>query len=698
MVQGAYVSADFFQVLGVEAQLGRAFAPGEDQLGHENVIVLGHGLWRRRFGGDRHILGQTLTVNSRSYLVVGIAPPGFEFPSETEAWAPLAFSAENLSPGSRGSHGYQVIARIKPELSFEQARSDMQALSEQIIKQNPNYPYRQFQFYIIMNRQLDELVGDIRTALWVLMGSVALVLLIACANVANLLLARATAREREFAVRTALGATRARVIRQLLTESIALALMGSLAGLALARLILSTLIRIGSTSFPRIAGSQLDARVLAFTILLSVGTGVLFGLAPALQASQTPHDALKEGGRAATPGAGSQRLRRVLVAGEIGLSLILLAGAGLLLKSFFRLQQVDPGFRPEGVLTLRLALPEARYSKPEQIRAFFRELIERTSRLPGVEAAGGVSALPLSGSGSSGTTTVDSRAVLPQDASPEADWRVVTPGYFEAMGIRLLHGRYFDDRDAEGTAPVAIIDETMAQTYWPGEDPVGKRLHRGSQRSSSPWMTIVGVVKHVRYQTLETQSRVQLYWPYAQNPWPYISLAARTWLDPASLAGAIQREVLKIDPEQPIAMVRTMDQLLADSLARRRFSMLLLASFAGTALLLAAVGIYGVVSYAVTQQAHEMGIRAALGATRFVILRLVLGQGLLVTTTGVAIGLVGSIAVTRLIAGLLFNVRPTDPVTFAIVALFLAAVALTASLLPALRATKVDPVVVLRNE
>jgi putative ABC transport system permease protein len=697
-INGAAVSAAFFPLLGIKAEIGRVFLPGEDQQGRENIVVLGHGLWARRFGSDGSIVGKPLIMNGRPYTVVGVAPAGFQFPTQAELWTPLAFSKEDLSPDRRGSHGLEVIARIKSGITFEQARSDMESLSRRIVEQNPGYPYEKFQFRVLMNPLLDELVGDLRPALWILMGAVAFVLLIACANVANLLLARASAREREMAIRTALGAGRARVIRQLLTESVILALIGAATGVLLARLGLAALERMGSIDLPRLAGAQVDARVLFFTTLLALGTGMIFGLAPALQGSRVHPDALKEGGRSTTAGAGSRRLRRVLVVAEIALSVMLLVGAGLLMRSFYRLQEVDPGFRPDGVLTLTISLPENRYARPVQIWTFIRELLERTSRLPGVEAAGGVSALPLSGSGSSGTTTVDSRAVPPEKATPEADWRVVTPGYFRAMGIRLIRGRFFDDRDTDTSAPVAIIDESMAETYWPGEDPIGKRIHRGGMKSSRPWSTIVGVVGHVRYRTLEGQSRVQLYWPYTQGAWPTISLAVRTSMEPHSLAAAIQREVVAIDPDQPISSVRTMRELLSESLARRKFSLVLLGLFAGVALLLAAVGIYGVISYMVTQRSHELGIRMALGATRGGVLWLVLGQSLSLTLAGVFFGLAGSFLVSRLIAGLLFGVGAADPVTLAAVAFFLAAVSMLASMLPAGRATRVDPMVALRYE
>ena len=424
----------------------------------------------------------------------------------------------------------------------------------------------------------------------------------------------------------------------------------------------------------------------------------MFGITPALQASRVNPDALKEGGRGTTTGRTTRQLRRLIVIGEIALSLILLVGAGLLLRSFYRLREIDPGFLADRVLTFRLSLPQASYPEQQQAANFYREMVRRLELLPGVEAVGAVSALPLSGFGSSGTTTVDSSAVSPENASSEADWRVVCPGYFQALGIRLIRGRYFDERDTESSAPVAIIDETMARTYWPAEEAIGKRLKRGGQQSTNPWMVIVGVVKHVRYASLEAQSRVQLYWPHAQGTSRSMSLALRTSVDPGSLATTVQREVSKMDSNLPAYLVRTMDELLADSLARRKFSMLLLAVLAGVALLLAAIGIYSVVSYAVTQRAHEMGIRMALGASRANVLGLVLTQSMLAAAIGIGLGVAGSLALASFISTLLFNVPTRDPWTFAAVPMFLAAVALLASYIPARRATKVDPVIALRYE
>ena len=698
-IEGGLVSAGFFSMLGVQPQVGRTFLAGDDQVGRENIVVLTDGLWKRRFGGDRNIQGKALNVNGRNYTIVGVLPPGFQYPGDAEMWAPLAFTPDALSPQNRGSHGFEVLARIKPNLTLQQARTDMSAVTRRIIEQNQGYPYRQFNYQLLLVPLLEEMVGDIRAALWILMGAVGFVLMIACANVANLLLARGAARDREIAVRSALGAGRGRLVRQLLTESLLLSLLGGLAGLLLAHSGLRLLVHLSETTYPRIAGASLDGSVLGFTILISLVTGVLFGTVPALQSSRLHlHDSLKESARAMSSGPASLRLRRLLIASEIALSLVLLVGAGLLLKSFVKLQHVDAGFRPEGVLTMRISLPQPKYAEAERRRAFFRDLLERVSRLPGVEAAGGIIALPLSGGGGSGTTTVESRSVKGVEASPEADWRPITPGAFRAMGMTLVKGRYFDERDNEGSEPAAIIDETMARTYWPKEDPIGQRLKRGGAQSTNPWMKIVGVVKHVRYRSLETPSRVQLYWPHAQNPTSALSLAVRTSLDPASLSNAVRAQVAVLDRDQPIYRVRTMEQILSDSLARRRLLMVLLTIFAGCALLLAAVGIYGVMSYSVTQRAHEIGIRMALGARRYQVLKLVLAQSFILTLAGVIAGLIGSFALTKLMATLLFNVGAKDPATFAIVACGLTLIALLASYLPARRATLVDPMRVLRDE
>ena len=697
-IDAGVVSASFFPLLGEQAELGRVFLPEEGLAGHEHVVVLSDGLWRRRFGADRGVLGRKLVMNGQSNEIVGVMPPGFEMPRDAEVWTPLVFSADDLSPDNRGSHGLDVIARIKPGMSFAQARTDMAVLSRRIMEQNPNYPYKDYNFAVLLVPLLEQQIGDIEVALWVMLGAVGLVLLIACGNVANLLLARASARQREIAVRQALGVGRWRLTRQLLTESTILALAGGAAGLALAVGAVRLLVAASSASFPRVAETRLDPGVLLFTLLISLATGIVFGLAPVFQvARQNTHDTLKEGGRGGT-GGHSHGLRSALVVGELALSLALLAGSGLLIRSFLRLQNVDAGFRTDGVLTMRVSLPNQRYAKAEQASRFYRELLDRVRQLPGVDAAGATTGLPLVAQGWSGTTVVDTQAVPEKDRTPEADQRPVTPGYFQAMGIPLLRGRYFDARDNETGAPVAIVDETLARTYWPHQDAIGQHIKESNDKAR--WRTVVGVVRHVRLRTLEAPSRVEFYWPYAQSLYTVdsMSLAIHSAADPRLLARAVANEVAKIDPDQPVYRIRTMHEVEAESVARRRLSMFLLAIFASVALLLAAVGIYGVMSYAVTQRAHEMGIRMALGARGGNILWLVQGQSLRLTGLGLAIGLAGSLVLTRLLGTMLFEVKATDPLTFAAVAVFLAAVAQIASFVPAWRATGIDPVSALRQE
>jgi putative ABC transport system permease protein len=700
-IEAAVVSPGIFHLLGVRAQVGRTFLPEEGSVGRDRVVLLGDGIWRRRFGADRAVVGRQLTMNGQSFLIVGVLPPGFQYPREAEIWKPLALSSEDLSPDSRGNHGLQVIARIAPGLTLAQARTDMAAVSRRIIAEHPEYPYRQYNFAVLMIPLLEQQIGEIKTALWVLLAAVGFVLLIACANVANLLLARASAREREMAVRQALGVRRSRLVRQLLTESAILGLFGGAAGLAFAAWALRVLIALAATSFPRMSEVRLDLPVLLFTVLVSLATGLLFGLAPVVAVSRADtHSALKEGGRGGTAGAASRRLRGALVVLEVALALALLAGSGLLIRSFLHLQEVDGGFRADGVLTLRLALPEQKYSRPAQTRAFYRDLLGLVRRLPGVDAAGAASGLPLTGTGWSGTISVDTRSVPPSETAPEADQRPVTPGYFEALRIPLLRGRTIDERDTETTAPVCVIDETMARTYWPHDDAVGKRIRRGGHLSKAPWMTVVGVVRHVRYRTLESPSRVEVYWPYAQTPFAVgtMSLAIHAVVAPTSLAGAVRRAVQSLDPDQAVYRVRTMDEVASESVARRRLSMSLLAIFAGVALLLAAIGIYGIMSYTVAQRVHEMGIRMALGARGAQVVRLVLRQSVWLTLTGIVMGLAASLLLTRFISSLLFAVKAYDPLTFSAVATLLMLAALAASVVPAYRVTAVDPVNALREE
>jgi putative ABC transport system permease protein len=696
-VVGAAVSPSLFGMLGAQPLIGRTFLPEEAQSGRDHEVVLSYGIWRRVFGGDPHVVGRTIDIDGVATSVVGVMPAGFSYPDETEMWGPLAFSPDDLSENSRGGHGLEVLGRIKPGLTVAQVQSDMDRVGKTMIEQHRSYPYEKFGFGIILHPLLEETVGDVKTFLVVLMAAVGLVLLIACANIANLLLARSAERQQEMETRMALGASGWRLGQQMLTESVVLAFAGGLVGLLVTPFALRGLVAIAAKSLPRAVHTGIDAKVLGLTMVVSLATGILFGLAPALQSARKKRfDGLKSG--RSTESSRPKRLRAALVICETALSLLLVVGAGLLLRSFSRILQVDPGFRPEGVLTLRVSLPDATYSKPEQARGFYRELIDRVQRLPGVQAVGAVSALPLSGQGGSGTTTIDTQSVPREDTTPEADQRVATPGYFKAMGISLVRGRFFAESDTDGTPLVAIVDESLAQTFWPNQDPIGKRLHRGGLGSKAPWVTVVGVVRHVRNRTLEARSRVEVYWPENQISSGSLSLAVQASGNPMNLVPTIQREVGAMDPDLPVYRVRTMTEVMGESLERRRLALILLAGFAGLALLLAAVGIYGVTSYSVAQRHMEIGLRMALGANRGQVMRMMIRRGMATIAVGLCVGLILALSLTRLMGGMLFAVRAYDPLAIGGAAMVLTAAAFLAILIPAQRATKVDPMVALRYE
>jgi len=700
-VDGAAVSASLFPMLGARPQIGRAFTTEDETPGRDRVVVISHSLWKRRFGGSPDIVGRTVRINGAGFQVVGVLPASFRFElaPDDEIWTPLAFTAEERSPASRGNHNLQVLARIKPELSMEQARSDAAAMTKAIVNQNPEFSYERTQFAVLLSPLVEEIVGDVRKPLWVLTAAVCALLLIACTNVAALLLSRANVRQREIATRVALGARRGTLIFQMLTESVVLGVASCAVGLGLGWWMLKILKGLADATFPRVATASLNGTALAFAVGLSLVTALMFGLAPAWHGSRPDQcGGLREGGRGATGGVHSQRLQRALVVTELAISLTLLVGAGLLIRSFLQLQRVNPGFRPNNVLTMRISFRSGTNERPEALRLYYHQVLDSLSRLPGVKAVGGISGLPLTGQGSSGAVTLDTSAVPADKRSPEADGRIVLPGYFEAMGIRLIRGRTFDARDNEASAPSAIIDETMANTYWPGEDPIGKRLKSGGAESRSPWMTVIGVVAHVRYRTLEASSRTEFYVPHSQNTVKSMSITIRTTGKPAAYADSVRREVTAVDREQPLYMVRTMDELMAISVARRRLVTTLLALFAGCALLLATVGLYGVTSYAVSQRMHEIGIRIAIGASQAQVLRMIVGQSLALAAAGSLLGLAGSLAVSRWVSSLLFEVKPGDMVTLGFTAGVLAIVALAASYIPARRASRVDPVVALRVE
>ena len=705
-LSGIAVTATFFPTIGIEPAHGRVFFEGEDKPGHNKVVVLTDGLWHRRFGADPNLLNQTITLNGESYTVVGIMPPDFQFGREfgqaVDLFSPIAFTDAQLQVGRWRNESLNVIARLRPGVTLEQGQAEMDAIAANVRQQyftggDASDPGS----WGLLIRSIHELVvGDIRPALLVLLGAVALVLLIACANVANLLLARAASRQKEVAIRAALGASRSRMIRQFLTESLLLAVVGGVLGTLLAVWGISALLKMNRDLIPRSHEIGLDANVLLFTLGLSLLTGVVFGLMPALQSSKADlHETLKEGGRSGSPG-GKRNVRSVLVVAEIALALVLLIGAGLLIRSFDKLQEVNPGFNPQNLVVMQLSLPASKYREPQQIDNFYQQILQRISALPGIQSAGVSSSLPLSGSSSSGSFQIEGRTVQPGEMAPWGNrwWAGAT--YFQTMNIPLIQGRYFDDRDAASGPPVAIIDESMKRKFWPDEDPVGKRItFQSDAQGNSIWREIVGVVGHVRHKGLEGESPVQYYVPHRQFNNAGMFLVARTTAtDPSAMAPTVRGAIQSVDAELPVYRVTTMDQMVADSMTQRRFAMTLLGVFALVALILASVGLYGVMAYSVTQRTHEIGIRLALGARRGDVLRMVVSQGMVLAVIGLGIGLLAAFGLTRLMAALLFGVGATDPLIFASLPLLLGGVAAAASFIPARRATKVDPMIALRYE
>jgi predicted permease len=700
-VNGSMVTHNFFSALGARSLLGRVFLPEEDQPGKNKVVMLSHAFWQRRFGGDPGIVNKTITINDESYMVVGVMPPSFQFGRElgrvVDLWTPIAFTREQLDYNRLTNENLFVFARLKPGVEIGQAQAEMDAIAANLRQQY--MPGADRSNWGLTLQSFNELVvGDIRQALWILMGIVGLVLLIACANVANLLLARAADRQKEMAIRTALGAGRRRVIRQLLTESALLAVIGGVLGLALAWFGIGALVKVNQVQIPRVNEIGVDWRALAFTLGVSLLTGVVFGLVPALQSSKADlHETLKEGGRTGTGGSRAW-IRNTLVVLEMALALVVLISAGLLIRSFWRLQQVNPGFAPQNTLAMSLSLPATKYKEPAQRANFYKEALQRIRALPGVQSAGAVSNLPLSGDNSSGSFRIEGREVPQGQSLPHGDRWAASDNYFSTMKIPIVRGRFFDDRDTMESLPVAIIDEAMARKYWPDEDPLGKRISFQVVNGNRVWREIVGIVGHVRHRGLEGESRVQYYMPHSQTQNAFMSLVVRANVDPTSLTGAVRGAISGLDKDMPVFRVKTMDQFVSDSMAQRRFAMTLLGIFAAVAMALACVGLYGVLSYSITQRLHEIGIRMALGARAADVLWLVVGQGMLLALAGVALGGVAAFLLTRLMANLLFGVTASDPLTFATIAMALTVVALTACLAPAFRATKVDPIVALRYE
>ncbi|HXG68897.1 MAG TPA: ABC transporter permease [Blastocatellia bacterium] len=698
------VTANFFPLLGVQPALGRTFLPEEDKPDAGKVAVLSYGLWQSRYGGEPGIIGRDILLNGEKHTVIGVMPAGFQFlESYIGLWVPAAFSQEELA--NRGSHYLTVVARMKPGVTLPQAQSDMEAIMQRIGRDFPNNTFAGKLGAVVLPLH-EQLAGEVRRPLMVLLVAVGLVLLIACANIANLLLARAASRRKEIAVRTALGAGRTRIMRQLLTESVLLAGAGGLAGMLFASWSFAFLQSMIPADMVLSTSLKIDDRVLGYTLLISLLTGIIFGLAPAFQASKVDlNEALKQGGGRAISAADGNKLRGALVVTEIALALVLLVGAGLLMQTFFRLRQQYSGLRPEGVLTLRTQLPRNKYREHPRRVAFYDQVLERVKALPGVISAGYSTSVPLEWKGGTSGFVVEGRQLeqmLAQGLSYDANHRQVSADYLKTMGIPLRQGRYFDETDNAQSMPVAIINETMARQYWPDENPIGKRFKIGGPDEDIPWLTVVGVVGDVRQMGLDVPVKAEMYVPYqqgAQHPW-YAprDLVLRAAGDPKSLVAAVRSAVRAVDPEQPVSNIRTMDEILGEEAGPRRMGVILLAAFAGLALLLASLGIYGVLAYFVAQHTPEIGVRLALGASPRDILGLVLRRGMRLTLLGVSIGLAASFALTRLMASLLYGVSATDPATFAAVALLLAGVALLACYLPARRATKVDPMVALRYE
>ena len=683
-------TADFFSVMKAAPILGRTFAADEDQPGHDKVVVLGNAFWQSHFGSNRNALGQKLTLDGEAYTVIGVMPPTFDFPPKAQVWVPLAWTEKERAV--RGNHNYIVAARLTPGVDVKQAQAEMDTISSRLQQQ---YPVDDAGWGAVVIPLREELVGDVRPALLVLLGAVAFVLLIACANVANLTLAKTWGRKKEIAIRTVLGASRGRVLRQVLSEMMLLSLAGGLLGVFLARVIVSLIVANFSDEFPRFWEIGVDGWVLAFTLGISIFTGIVAGLAPAWRLTKTNlNEAMKQG--LGKTDSGGNRTRSVLVVSEAALSLVLLIGAGLMVRTLWNLRSVKPGFDAQNVLTMTLAIPEAKYKEQYQQDGFYRQVLERVRVLPGVESAGAISALPLTG-GSTQPFSIEGEPVVPMADQPEVAVREITAGYLQSMHVPLLSGREISDADTEDRPAVVLVSESFAKRFWPHENALGKHL----TLTFFPGITreVVGVVGDVKQDGLDMDmGRETIYTALPQIHRTRAQLVVHTSAPPSSLVSAVTNAVHQVDPDEPVLKVETMEDVVDASLFQQRFSMLLLAAFAGLALLLAAVGIYSVLAFAVRRRVREIGIRMALGAQIGDVLRMVLYDGMRPALAGVAIGLAGALALGRALSSLIYGVSATDPTTFVAGAGLLAAVALFASVIPAIRATRVEPMKALRDE
>ncbi len=694
-LQGSLITANYFDAVGVKPILGRGPLEEENQPGRDAVAVIGYNLWQRRFGGDPNILNKTITINGITRTIVGVLPEGFNYPKGAEIYSPIAITPELAR--SRQSHSYYVVGRLKPGVTTQQAQAEFDTITTRLAQQ---YPEANTGWSANVIPIVKDTVRMYDTALWVMMGAVGFVLLIACANVANLMLARATGRQKEIALRSALGASRWRIVRQLLTESLIIALVGGTIGVLVAVWGVDLLRAANPGEAAKFAPGWdrlgINLAVLLFTVGLSLVSGLIFGIFPALQVSKPNlNNSLKEGGR--TGSGGSNRLRSSLVVFEIALSLILLVGAGLLMRSFMSLMNTNPGFNSDHLMTMTMVLPSAKYKEPAQKVAFYSDLVQRAQNVPGVQSAAAVNYIPLGGSNSSDDFLVEGVPEPPPGQEYGGRYRVCTPDYFQTMGITVLRGRSFTHQDKVDTTPVVIVNETLAKKHWPNGDAIGKRIRFYGQPDKNPWMQVVGVIQDVKHD-LNLAVTPEFYLPYAQDPWTSMVLVARTTVEPSSIAGALRQQVWSIDKDQPVFEVKTMDEVRSGSVALYSFSSVTLGIFAGVALLLASIGIYGVMAFAVSQRTQEIGIRMALGAQTRDVLKLVIQHGMGMALLGIGIGLLGAWGLTRFLKQLLVGVTTTDLLTFGVVSGCLLVAALLACFIPARRATKVDPLVALRYE
>jgi len=708
-INGATITSNLMSVMGVTSQLGRTFQADDDDHQDRSVVLLGDGLWRRRYGADPQIVGRAILIDETPHTVVGVMKPGFKYPVESDLWVlgrnrnAVSMSLISLFPTNdwnqaRDAHFIAVIGRLKPQVSLSQAQSDIANISSRLEKEFPDTNAGLGSNVVALHQQI---VGDVKGVLFVLLGAVGFVLLISCTNVANLMLARATQRDRELSIRIAMGASRWRLTRQLLTESVLLSLTGGVAGLFLSIWAVELFKKLSPGDIPRLSEASVDLRLLGFTFLLSVISGIAFGLLPAFQASRTTlNSSLKEGGTRMSEGPARRRSRNVLVASEIALAQVLLVGGGLLILSYVRLSNVNPGFVSERVLSAKIAPSSKKYPDSKSRASFYSSVLEKLANVPGVKSVGMVMSLPLSGASMNRGFWVEGRRDPKPDENITMDYQIVSPGYFSTMEIPTVKGRSFTDTDTEGSERVIVINQAMAQRYWPGEDPVGRRMAIGEDSKRNSWRTIIGVVGDVRHASLSEPAVPTGFVSYRQDleSWPRMSFVMKTNSDPESLTASVRGALTSIDPGQPVYAIQPMEKLLAGSVAPRRFVMTLIGLLAFVALLLATIGVYSVISFSVSERTHEIGIRMALGAARRDVLALVLTQGMRLAVAGIAIGLLVAFALTRLLATMLFEVSTTDVKTFTVVAILLGAVALFACYIPARRAMKVDPLVALRYE